>query len=235
MTTQSGVYQIRHVESGRAYVGSAVNIRDRWRQHERHLRKRCHHSRFLQRAWNKYSSVAFAWEVLEVVADKAELIAREQAWIDRTPKHARYNTSPTAGSSLGVKLTTETREKLSAANKGRKHSPESRAKMSAAFKGRERSEEHRAKLSARARARWADPDARAKIMETVSTPEYRAKKSAIIRMAGNWNAKLTEADVRDIRGLARIRCPKPLIARMKGVKRCTVYDVLSFRSWSHVD
>lgn len=46
------------------------------------------------------------------------------------------------------KLSDETRDKISAANKGRKLSDETRAKMSATRKGKKFSEEHRAKMSA---------------------------------------------------------------------------------------
>src|SRR5438128_6005641 len=48
------IYQIRHTESGKVYVGSAINPRQRWGMHLKDLRKGAHHSRYLQRAWIKY-------------------------------------------------------------------------------------------------------------------------------------------------------------------------------------
>jgi group I intron endonuclease len=35
----SGIYQIRCIPTGKIYVGSAVNLRKRWDQHHRSLRK----------------------------------------------------------------------------------------------------------------------------------------------------------------------------------------------------
>ena len=35
----SGVYQIRCIPTGKIYLGSAVNLRKRWEQHYRSLRK----------------------------------------------------------------------------------------------------------------------------------------------------------------------------------------------------
>src|SRR5690606_34420785 len=50
----SGIYEIHCTKSGRRYVGSAVNFSARWRLHYTQLCAGKHHSRHLQRAWNKY-------------------------------------------------------------------------------------------------------------------------------------------------------------------------------------
>lgn len=48
----SGVYAIRHLLSGKCYVGSAKNMRRRWGRHRADLVAGSHHSVKLQRAWN---------------------------------------------------------------------------------------------------------------------------------------------------------------------------------------
>ena len=47
----SAIYGIRHIASGRIYVGSAVRTNARWRHHRSQLQRGTHHSRYLQAAW----------------------------------------------------------------------------------------------------------------------------------------------------------------------------------------
>ena len=169
-----GIYAIRHVASGKLYIGSAVSIAKRWQHHRTDLIHGKHHSRHLQRAWDKYGTDSFAWEVLETVSDKADLISKEQEWIDRTGSYRRtkgYNISPTAGSNLGLQfgpMSPEHRAKVSAALTGKTHSPEARAKISAARKGKKFSPESRAKMSLARNGKPGRPH----------TSESRAKVSA---------------------------------------------------------
>lgn len=147
-----GIYAITHIESGRRYVGSAVNIRKRWNRHKEALNMGKHTNLHLQRAWQKYGHAAFEFTVIEHCPVE-QLLGFEQSEIN---KQSEFNILPTAGSRLGHEVTLETRAKLSAANKGkinhawlgRKHTIESRAKMSTATRGRVFTEETRAKISA---------------------------------------------------------------------------------------
>ncbi|OHD23518.1 MAG: hypothetical protein A2Y38_12205 [Spirochaetes bacterium GWB1_59_5] len=113
----SGIYQIKHAEQDKCYVGSAVNISARWSKHRRELRKGVHHSAKLQRAWNKYGEASFVFETL-ITCAISTLIHYEQQFIDQMP--SKYNMSPTAGNCLGSKRSDETRAKMSAANVGNK-------------------------------------------------------------------------------------------------------------------
>lgn len=133
---QSGIYAIIS-PSGKLYVGSAVLFRKRWAVHQHKLRKGGHHCRALQRAYHKYGA-ELEYRVLEICS-KEELISREQFYIDSYARDMLYNSSYTAGSSLGVTRSAETRQKLRAANLGKKASEETRAKISAASLGRKRS------------------------------------------------------------------------------------------------
>lgn len=168
--TASGIYAITHIESGKMYIGSAVNMARRKSVHFANLRNGKHHSIKLQNAWNKHGESCFEFKPL-LVCDKKELIYFEQRLIDGYDVSVTgYNVCKVAGSCIGVKQTEEDRAKKSAAMKGnksslgvkqspehiakrmaahigRKHSEESRAKMSAAHSGVKRSEEHRAAIS----------------------------------------------------------------------------------------
>lgn len=104
-----GIYEIVHLESGKRYVGSAVNFKSRFRVHKHQLRNNTHHSKYLQRAWNKYGEASFEFRILKL-CDPAFLIIEEQKEIDAG---CDYNTCLIANSSLGTKASPETREKMS--------------------------------------------------------------------------------------------------------------------------
>ena len=67
-----GIYAIVNKMNQKAYIGSSINIQLRWSQHQNALIKNKHHSRYLQRAWNKYGAESFQLIVLETI-NKLEL------------------------------------------------------------------------------------------------------------------------------------------------------------------
>ena len=175
-----GIYAIHRADArGRFYIGSAIDIFGRWRLHRHQLRSGEHHSKILQRAWDKHGEASFEFVILEQVLDKAHLISREQAWMDRFSP--RYNVCKVAGSPLGFRHSPETIAKLSVISSARTASQETRERMSIAQKAREgnnywggksHTQETRAKMAASARARWARPGA--KEARKISA-EHRAK------------------------------------------------------------
>jgi len=182
------IYQIRHIASGKVYVGSAANPRKRWSEHRFELQRGTHHASYLQRTWTKYGKEAFVFEILEPVLFVEDLLTREQYWIDTLRAADRqygYNASPTAGSPLGTKHSAETRAKASARNNARFADPSARAKASAQTKARYDDPAERAKTAAQSKASWADPDARAKAAERqkvrMADPAYRANVAEQVR------------------------------------------------------
>lgn len=136
----SGVYKITCTTTGKIYIGSAIDLRDRRRCHFKELRQNNHHNRYLQNAWNKYGEQAFTFEVLEYVLPMS-LTAREQYWFNRLKPFGRkgYNLAPIAGSPLGIKRSPETIERMRQANLGKELSPEHREKIRQAGIGRKQS------------------------------------------------------------------------------------------------
>lgn len=173
-----GIYTITS-PSGKQYVGSAVSFKSRWASHLSLLRRGKHHSRGLQRAFNKYGGEALVFAKVAIVP-REDLIFREQEQIDAREWRSLYNSSPTADRPLGVKHSKEAREKMAAAQRGRKHSSATRAKMSAWQVGKEVSGETRAKIAEAARN--LSDETRAKMSAAskrrTSTPEARAKLSS---------------------------------------------------------
>lgn len=163
VSSESGIYAIRNTINNKVYVGSAVNFNKRFIKHKTELNNGKHHSQKLSRAWVKYGSEAFIFEILEIVEDKINLIIREQVWIDsHDSSNKGYNMAGIAGSALGTKRTPEQKERMSAIK--RNQSPETRAKIGLAHKGGFRSEEMRKKISA-------------SLMGLIQSKETRLKKS----------------------------------------------------------
>ncbi|MBI1214120.1 MAG: hypothetical protein GC190_21875 [Alphaproteobacteria bacterium] len=166
----SGIYEIRCHLTGKAYIGSAGDMRKRWATHVASLRAGKHHSAKLQAAWRKYGEGEFKINVLEIVEPK-RLLEREQYYLDR--KRGAYNMSPTAASPRGVRHTAQSRANMSAAHKGKGQSEEHRLARSRALKGqkpspqtiaasvafhsgRRQSEEERSRRSAGMKRAWAE-------------------------------------------------------------------------------
>lgn len=90
------VYLIFCLVDDRRYVGSSTRGRRRWAEHRHQLRKGIHDNNFLQKAFSKYGEATYQFSILEVVADPAKLLEREQFWIDTI--QPEYNLASTAGS-----------------------------------------------------------------------------------------------------------------------------------------
>lgn len=95
-----GIYCFVNSTNGNTYVGSAKNLRIRFKQHFLGTRSNL----VLQRAINKYGVSQFYFVVLEYCEIK-DLIQREQYYIDQL--YPIYNILRVAGSSLGYKHTDE--------------------------------------------------------------------------------------------------------------------------------
>ena len=164
----------------------------RWRAHRYLLRGGRHHSPTLQRSWNKHGEQAFAFAVIEVVADGADLIAREQHWIDMLQAaHPQlgFNVGPVAGSRLGVPQSAEARALVSQRGKGRPKSPETRAAMSAAAIGKKKSAEHRANIAIA-------------VAEQMRSPERRAASAEFGRLSHGFKGKRHSAETRENQSVA---------------------------------
>jgi len=147
-----GIYEIINLCDGRAtsYVGSSMDIKRRWQDHEGRLRGGQHRNEHLQRAWDKYGEGAFSFCVLELIDDQACLLRREQHFLDRAFRVGNtYNIAKDATATRrGIMHTDEAKHKMSEAQKGKRLSEEHCRKIGATLKGRQLSEEHRRKIGA---------------------------------------------------------------------------------------
>lgn len=166
----SGIYKILNLINSKVYVGSSVNIEDRWSRHRGDLIKGKSCSPKLQNSYNKHGVENFEFIILEE-CDIDKLIEREQYYIDLYNSYNEgYNCCPTAGNTIGFSQSEKTREKIKEATLGeknpfygKKHSEESLEKMSkshkgqiSGFKGKKFSNESKRKISDATKMRSKD-------------------------------------------------------------------------------
>ena len=188
----AGVYVIRNLENGRRYVGSSIDIERRRREHERHLSTGRHHSKFLQRSWNKSGASAFEFKTILHCSPDMCVFYEQRAMDSLRPE---YNTVPVAGSQLGYKHTEATKEKMSKARRkdfspmtGRRHTEETKRRISENRKGKGGTgwtQERKDKISAANCGRIVTPEHRAAISKTLmghkQSPEQIAKRVEKLR------------------------------------------------------
>lgn len=93
----SGIYCIRHKESGREYIGRSVDIHNRWALHKRQTERRCTRAP-LHRALRKYGYNAFDWIVLVKAPARVHVALEAQFIMDRgSMVPAGYNVGGAAG------------------------------------------------------------------------------------------------------------------------------------------
>lgn len=235
----AGVYRIVNTRSGKAYVGSSVQLRSRFSAHRGELNRGTHHCQPLQRAWSKYSADAFRFEVL-VYCDRNDVLFFEQRFIDAG--YGAYNTCRTAGNCAGVRQTEARKAAVSERHKGKATSAETRTKMSEAARGRVFSIEHRAKMSEARREYVAKNGTRPLSNETRArigaankgrqlTDEHKAKIGAATRARAPKAPDL----VRKIRALADEGVNMSKIARTLGVPRTSVRRIVSGQAYQQVN
>jgi len=189
----SGIYAIVNKTSGKAYVGSAVDVGRRWIAHKVYLKAGKHNPK-MQRAYDKYGADSFVWVVLSEVP-VAELLMWEQEWINETAAWTNlgYNIRQVPNSNLGIVHSEETKarmkaawtDEMKAASKARSLaivlSDEQKQKIIAAVstanKGSTRTLESREKMAQAKRGKKRSPETLAKIEATIATRGGRKKSN----------------------------------------------------------
>jgi len=179
---KAGIYLWTHKESGKQYVGSSINLRNRFRSYYsinylNHIKNR---NMIITKVLLKYGYSAFSLSILEYInitglskeEQKKLILGREQYYLDLM-KSEDYNVLKTAGSTLGFKHREESLLKISKAKTGSIHTEETKTKMSInkagsrnPFYGKTHSLESRIKLSIARKGVTHTEESKAKIRLT---------------------------------------------------------------------
>lgn len=89
----SGIYKIFNKKTNKCYIGQSKDIHKRISNHKYCLYKNKHLNKHLQRAWNKYGSNSFEFEILEFCTEDL-LNKKEKEYIEKydSYKHG-YNST----------------------------------------------------------------------------------------------------------------------------------------------
>lgn len=134
-------YAWRNMITDDMYIGSSMQAHNQRRnEHLCMLRNNKHRNKHFQSSWNKHGESNFEWMLLETCAyvDANGIFAKEQTWIDyyRAQGIDLYNQYPPSKGRLpGYRHSKETRDKISAGNKGKTCTEAQIKRMSDAKKG----------------------------------------------------------------------------------------------------
>jgi group I intron endonuclease len=201
----TGIYCITNKVNNKKYIGQTRHMQARKRYHFNVLGYGYHHNHHLQNAYKTYGKDNFVFTIVELVDDgisQSDLDAIEVDYIQaaytanqeygynieiggRAGRKIDPNKTNKSGAKKGHPVSELTKERISAANKGRiygPHSEESNAKRAASLKGRKRGPR--------------DPELVKRIANSIrgkkygpQSPEHLAKRIAALR-AGIERRKL---------------------------------------------
>lgn len=124
---KSGIYKITNSVNGKFYIGSSINLRQRFNKHRSLLNKNEHVNPILQRAWNRHGASNFSFEVIEeCTSDQSTCLAREQYYLDLLKPYLEIGYNIVRKASGGDTFTNHpdkeaTREKMRRLNGGEKN------------------------------------------------------------------------------------------------------------------
>lgn len=142
------LYKITNLINNKIYIGQTISPDKRWYAHRKAAANPRQPIAF---AIKKYGAHNFEYEVIACALTQEDSNESEILLIKQYNSYSTgYNATEGGKGMLGRKVSNATREKISAANKGKKnpHSKEWCEYMSNLFKNREFSEEHRSAISA---------------------------------------------------------------------------------------
>lgn len=254
-----GIYKITNTINNKFYIGSAVNLYDRFLHHRKRLRGNYHNNQYLQRAFNKYGEDKFIFEIIETIDNKDNLLSLEQEWLDRTKCYTvtiGYNLAKNATAPmLGKKWSEEQREKFKKSRTGKKMPRDVVERLRQQRIGKKITDDHRYKLHEGNRKYWTDDNRKRKSeqMKDMYRDNPNLKKANIEHLKGrektkeerkaiskrkqgsnHHNATLTENEVVEIKIMIRDGFKKKEIAEKFDVSINVIYRIANGTRWKHV-
>jgi len=179
----AGIYQIKNVINGNAYIGQSVELNRRSHDHFQRLKNNKHENGHLQNAFKKYGKENFVFDIL-LYCEPFELTRYEQKIVDIL--EPQYNIcKECVDSPKGIKRTEESKLKMSLAANGRKHTEETKRKISLANKGRKVSEEGRYNMSVARTGHVMSEEKKQKISKSLTGRKHSEETKQKMSLARN--------------------------------------------------
>lgn len=77
------IYGIYNIVTDKWYIGSCLDMKDRFQRHRYYLRKGSHHSQKLQRAYNLYGEESFEIQILRFLNEEDDRFSLEESYIKK--------------------------------------------------------------------------------------------------------------------------------------------------------
>lgn len=243
---KSGIYVIKNSINSRVYVGSSKNLYKRFNSHKSELIKGTHANKALQNFCIKHGIDKLTIEILELCeADK--LINRENFFIKELKGYGHgFNCCSTAKNFSGIKISEETRSKMSEKRKlyiknnpteNKERLNKGRKTLLLKYKSGELKPHNLGKFAteeAKHKMSIAKIGKKSKIDKLVWDKIREARK---VKCSGEEHplAKITEVEARQIKELkgASFNDKKELALKFK-VSLSTIYDIQTGRSWANI-
>jgi group I intron endonuclease len=178
----------------------------------------------------------FTWEQIDAAESREDLDYAEKHWItyykSDDPAHG-YNSTD---GGLHYSPNVETRRKISKINKGRKRTEEMKKRNREWHLGRHHTLETRRKISEAGKGRRHSIESRQKMSEAAKniSLEHRRKLSEAGRGEKNSCAKLTEAEVRQIKVALANGENCTLLGKKYGVIRQAISNIKRGKTWAQL-
>jgi group I intron endonuclease len=116
----TGIYKILNKINNKVYIGSATDIRKRWRDHKWYLNHNIHHNSHLQSSWNKYGVDNFEFSII-IECRINKLLIKEKEFMlkfNSFDNNYGYNVNDPEHSFLNRKHSEKTKKILSLKKQG---------------------------------------------------------------------------------------------------------------------
>lgn len=238
------IYKVTNNMNGKIYIG--LTTQTFLRRKREHIRKaiKCNSKLIFHNALRKYGEDNFTWDIIDSAETQEELNEKEIYWIDfyNSNIYAKnsngYNLTFGGGGTSGLKLSEETKKKMSESRKGQKRDDEFKRRMSKLHKGKVVSDETKQKLSEANKGKTLSEETKQKLGiankgKTLSE-ETKQKISESRKGEDCPLAKLTEENVLQIKELIKEKTLLTNIAKKFNVSPKAISNIKTGRTWSHV-
>jgi len=184
--------------NGKIYIGQTCQTpQKRWGRGSGYKNNPYFYNAIQKYEWDNFEHVIVATDLTKKEADYLEkyLIA----FYETTNPLKGYNLTKGGDGCVGFKMSEQSKQKISKANKGRKMSDEQKVKLSEVLKGRVQSEETRRKISESNKGRVQSEETRHKISEARNNLSEETRKKLSKALKGHKASEETKKKLSDMR------------------------------------